>query len=59
MGEESSLPEMAGRKAVLQGQRYTGVRPLLPISGFSQEGVKSWKREEVRGSSLAECPERQ
>lgn len=50
---------MAGRKAVLQGQRYTGVRPLLPISGFSQEGVKSWKREEVRGSSLAECPERQ
>ena len=65
MGEESGLPEMGGEEGSAAGQGYTGVRPppshVCGVGGdsFGQEVVKSWKRGEARGSSLAECPERQ
>lgn len=53
VGEESSLPEMAGRKAVLQGQRYTGVRP--PPSHVWLQPGGSEELEEGRGEGQLPC----
>lgn len=53
VGEESGLPKMAGRKAVLQVQRYTGVRP--PPSHVWLQPGGSEELEEGRGEGQLPC----
>lgn len=50
--------EMAGKK-VLWDRGTQGRGPLRVGDIFSEEGMKSWRREEVRSSRLAECTGRQ
>ena len=51
--------ETAGKKEVLSVQRHVGVRTPADWFPVSVRETRSWRRGQVRNSSLVECPGRQ